>query len=116
HQVRDSPLPSGEGWVRAVFDARPFLPSPRFARPLPEGEGCPHRHAYPVYSGGRAAGAFAGSGIANATTWVALCVARLPSTATTMYCLPLYRYVMGTPVGGPGCVGVSQTSAPVFLS
>ena len=25
-------------------------------------------------------------------------------------------YVMGTPVGGPGCVVVSQTSAPVFLS
>src|SRR5215831_8015730 len=51
------PLAPGEGWVRARsaspigrsmnkrFDASPFLPSPRFARPLPEGEGCPHLHS-----------------------------------------------------------------------
>ena len=30
--------------------------------------------------------------------------------------LPLYRYVMGTPVGGPGEVCTYQITAPVFLS
>src|ERR671931_2333181 len=65
---------------------------------------------------GRRGVALGGSGIAYATTCVAVRVWILPSTATTTYCLPLYIYVMGTPVGGPGCVGVSQMRPPVFLS
>jgi len=47
----DSPLPPGEGWVRARFDVISLLPSPRFARPLPEGEGCPHLNIAHLFIG-----------------------------------------------------------------
>ena len=30
-----------------------------------------------------------------------------------MYCLPLYMYVIGTPVGGPGWVGTQRLHPPL---